>query len=389
MESRYGLVLAGGGTRGAYQAGAWKALKELGIKFDGIVGTSIGAINAALFFQNSPDEIINLYQTITLGDIATLTEDNTIDAGDIFARNNITAFAKEFAKNKGLDNAKLGELLKKYVDADKLYASKMDFGLVATALNPKVDSLEVMKEDIPKEELYDYIRASSCYPIFKPIKINDNLYVDGGGHDNIPVNLLLRKGYKKLLVIDISDEGIVSKLDETDAYIKVVRPNESLGGIFDFTKEVINRNIQMGYLDTLKAFRKLEGNYYYFKPRQFQKLVKIFGLKYIHGLELAAKMYEMDMYKVYSCKEFLNELYDKYLEKCEEYNKQKENGKVGIYNKDKMIGLYSYIERISEDPKYDTAKTVEMFLKEIKEAAAALIELENFMKNNKYRRIII
>ena len=46
-----GLVLEGGGTKGAYQLGAYKALKELGMEFDGIVGTSIGALNAAFIIQ--------------------------------------------------------------------------------------------------------------------------------------------------------------------------------------------------------------------------------------------------------------------------------------------------------------------------------------------------
>ena len=46
-----GLVLEGGGTKGAYQLGAYKALKELGVEFDGVVGTSIGALNAAFIVQ--------------------------------------------------------------------------------------------------------------------------------------------------------------------------------------------------------------------------------------------------------------------------------------------------------------------------------------------------
>ena len=50
-----GLVLEGGGTKGAYQLGAYKALKELGREFDGIVGTSIGALNAAFIIQGDYD----------------------------------------------------------------------------------------------------------------------------------------------------------------------------------------------------------------------------------------------------------------------------------------------------------------------------------------------
>ena len=46
-----GLVLEGGGTKGAYQIGAYKALKDLGIEFQGVSGTSIGALNGAYIIQ--------------------------------------------------------------------------------------------------------------------------------------------------------------------------------------------------------------------------------------------------------------------------------------------------------------------------------------------------
>ena len=46
----YGLVFAGGGAKGAYQIGVWKALRKLGIsEFSCISGTSVGAINAFLY----------------------------------------------------------------------------------------------------------------------------------------------------------------------------------------------------------------------------------------------------------------------------------------------------------------------------------------------------
>ena len=48
----FGLVLEGGGTKGAYHIGAYKALGELGLKINSIVGTSIGAVNGALFAQD-------------------------------------------------------------------------------------------------------------------------------------------------------------------------------------------------------------------------------------------------------------------------------------------------------------------------------------------------
>ena len=56
-NKEYGLVLAGGGTKGAYQVGVWKALKELKINIKGIAGASIGSLNGALFLQDDFDMV--------------------------------------------------------------------------------------------------------------------------------------------------------------------------------------------------------------------------------------------------------------------------------------------------------------------------------------------
>ena len=48
LTKEYGLVLDGGGARGAYQIGAWKALTEAGVKVNAVAGTSVGALNGAL-----------------------------------------------------------------------------------------------------------------------------------------------------------------------------------------------------------------------------------------------------------------------------------------------------------------------------------------------------
>ena len=48
LTKEYGIVLEGGGARGSYQIGAWKALREAGIKIRGIAGASVGALNGAL-----------------------------------------------------------------------------------------------------------------------------------------------------------------------------------------------------------------------------------------------------------------------------------------------------------------------------------------------------
>lgn len=391
MKEGFGLVLAGGGTKGAYEVGAWKALKELNINITAIVGTSIGAINGALFLQDDFSRIIELYNNIEFEDLVKISKENKLNEGNIFSGENIFKFTKEITKNKGLENAPMKELMKKYIDVEKIYNSKIEYGIVTASLFTKDKSLEVYKEDIKKEELYDYILASSCFfPIFKPQKIGKNTYYDGGIYDNIPINMLLKKDYNNIIVIDISNEGVTKKLLKKGAYIKIIKPNQDLGNTFDFDKKRINKNIKMGYLDTLKAFNKLQGHYYYFDIREFEKFLNIFSLKTIYGLELAAKFYLIDMYKVYNFDDFLNELeirHDKYTKEYNKIKKDIKDIKILFRNRNKLIniinkgmGLCLFIDVVTTQPKYNNNSIVSRFFGNYKEAGEAIIELKNYMK---------
>jgi NTE family protein len=58
----HGLVLEGGGAKGAYQVGAVKALVEMGYEFSAIAGTSIGAINGAFIVSGQLDFIYSIWE---------------------------------------------------------------------------------------------------------------------------------------------------------------------------------------------------------------------------------------------------------------------------------------------------------------------------------------
>ena len=60
----YGLILAGGGAKGAYQIGAWKAMRELNIEFEAIAGASVGAINGAMIAQGDFDDAYELWSNV-------------------------------------------------------------------------------------------------------------------------------------------------------------------------------------------------------------------------------------------------------------------------------------------------------------------------------------
>ena len=63
------IVLSGGGSTGAYQAGVIRALDELGMKFDIVVGTSIGSINGAMYVTGDADKAYEMWKTISFESI--------------------------------------------------------------------------------------------------------------------------------------------------------------------------------------------------------------------------------------------------------------------------------------------------------------------------------
>lgn len=66
-----GLVLEGGGAKGAFQCGAIKALYDNGYTFDGVAGTSIGAINAAILAQDGNYQTLyDMWMNVSASDIS-------------------------------------------------------------------------------------------------------------------------------------------------------------------------------------------------------------------------------------------------------------------------------------------------------------------------------
>ena len=378
-EKEYGLVLAGGGTKGAFQIGVWKALKELNIKVKAIAGASIGALNGALFLQDEFSKVVDLYENIKIDNIMKVSG---VDSNkNIFNVSNILNLATDYRKQKGIDNSPLKELIREYIDMNKLYNSEIDFGLVTYSVKNKMP-LEKFKNDIPKEEMENYLLASACFPIFKPQIINGEEYYDGGLYDNIPSNMLIEKGYKNIIIADIAGMGFSKKSVNKDVYIKLIRPSEDLGGTFEFNNERIKNNIKMGYLDTMKAFNKMQGHIYYFKNEEFSKMLEIFNLQTIYGLEYAAQIYKMYKYKEYTFEEFITELNNRHLEAEKTYKSLKSQKLIHLGKRvnelfDKGLGICLVKDLYLDKP---ASKNYMLhFVKDYIVSAKALIELQYYL----------
>ncbi|NLM27426.1 MAG: patatin-like phospholipase family protein [Clostridiaceae bacterium] len=383
MNDGYCLVLAGGGTRGAYQLGAWNALKETGISIQAIAGTSIGAINAAFIIQGDTEKMEQLYYNINIDDVMDAEIDMKKNKS-LFSISNIVKVARDYVRHKGFSNEPLRKLLENNLDLEKIYTSDIDFGLVTYSIKDH-KPLEILKKDIKRDEFVQYLLASACFPIYKAQKIGENVFLDGGLYDNLPINMMIKANYKRFIVIDSSAIGMRRGLISKDVYIKFIRPSESLGGIFEFDREKIKKNILLGYLDTLKAFSRLQGHRYYFKTDDFNEVLMKFNLQTIAGLEFAAKVYGMDQYKIYNSNDFFSELLNRHHEATERYNKIKKVSGITAVIKEyesikhllhKDLILCFFIDKISDEPLFSAFGDNIPFSDYIA-AGRALIELEN------------
>ncbi len=382
LDKSYCLILAGGGTRGAYQVGVWKALTELGITITAVAGTSIGAINAAFIIQGDTGKLERLYDHIDIEDVIE-TKAEIGENRNLFNLGNMVKVARDFVKQKGFSNEPLKELLEQNLNIEQIYQSPMDFGMVTYSVKNH-RPLEIFKENIQPEEFIQYLLASACFPIYKTQKIGENKFMDGGLYDNMPINMMIKKGYGRFIVVDISGPGMKRGLVKRDVEIRLIRPDETLGGVFEFNRTTIQKNIKLGYLDTLKSFCVLQGHRYYFRTKDFTALFNRFTLQTIEGLEFAAHVYGMDRYRVYDTQDFLTELLDRHHKAVEQYKSVRKM--VGItkvireYSKIKSLinddlVLCFFIDKITDDPFFSGIGENLPFSDYIA-AARAVIELE-------------
>lgn len=188
---------------------------------------------------------------------------------------------------------------------------------------------------------------------------------------------------------DISGVGVKKKFQDKSAYIRIISPSEDLGGTFEFDHERINKNMKLGYLDTMKKFNKLEGHIYYFKINEFIKMMEVFNLNTIYGLEYAAQIYGIDKYKIYDFEEFIQLLSKKHKEAEEKYSNIKDNlniKKMWNYRKqidelfDKGLGLCFVKDLYMDNPLSSKMKAIQHYFNDYLIASKAIIEMINYLK---------
>jgi len=254
-----GLALEGGGSRGAYHIGVVKAYLEAGYQFDGFVGTSIGAINAAILAQGEFEKAEELWAEISTSqlfddDITKLIEYNILrwDANVLVNANNSL---KKTMDNRGIDSSRIRAVINNHIDEEKIRTRGKDLGLVTISILER-RPYELFLEDIPKGYLQSYILASASFPGFRPEKIGNQYYMDGALYNNCPVNMLISKGYDEIIAIRTKAPGVFREIEApTGVNVKLITPESDLGNIMMFSPERTKETMTLGYQDGLRSLQ--------------------------------------------------------------------------------------------------------------------------------------
>ncbi len=300
------LVLSGGGSRGAYEIGVYQALLDMDVKVDMVVGTSIGAMNAYIIAQGKFEVAKKLWLTLRTEDVFDMSEaESGIPSGDDAYEAESSQKSKSKTKEKkssiakklrgrrtgrsvsGASFTEIKEVLEAELSEDAVRKSAMDFGLCTVQiptskdrdsvseaikdpavplelgdlkrLKPTVEKL--WKEDIPEGRMLDYVFAScSIIPITVPYEIDGKTYIDGGFADAMPISMALDRQAERIIAVNLEAVGRVRYFDiavaDLTENLVMITPSKPLGNIAEFDPENSKRIMHMGYIDTLRTFKK-------------------------------------------------------------------------------------------------------------------------------------
>lgn len=247
-----GLALSGGGARGAYQIGVWKALEEAGLTswFGAVTGASVGAINGALVCMGDWEYARELW---TKGD-PSLLFDQLKDQKEKGLKNPAWGMAADYLKNRGLRVNNLRETLRLALDEPAIRRAEARFGLVVYNQNDRVGEYWFV-EQIPNGFLSEFVLASASFPLFQPCRINGQVYQDGGLADLIPYPMAFSApGISRVIAVDVSVGTRIlpayrNRIREFANRLLLIRPSKRLPLPLNFSQRAIQYQIQLGVSD--------------------------------------------------------------------------------------------------------------------------------------------
>ncbi len=178
QNKKIGLALGGGAVLGSVHIGVIKAIEELELDISAISGTSIGAIIGALYaFGKSADEIRDIALGIKWSNLSSIT----------------------FSRMGVLTNDKIGKLITDNIGDVNFEDANIPFNVVATDISTG------KRVVINKGSVKKAVMASSCIPgLFIPVEMDEQLLVDGGLVENVPLEAIKEFDVDYTIAIDLN-----------------------------------------------------------------------------------------------------------------------------------------------------------------------------------------
>ena len=264
LSKEYGLVLDGGGARGAYQIGAWKALHEAGVRIRGIAGTSVGALNGALICMGDVDEAEHIWKEMTFSKVMDVDDDwmERLFQKEVPMRELLKELMLRL-RDGGIDVTPLKDLIHNILDEDRIRSAGIDFSLLTFSLSD-MKELDLTLDEIPEGLLADFLLASACLLGFKNEPLHGKTYLDGGVINNVPLNSLVKRGYRDIITVRIYGPGREPRVRlDQGTQVYEIAPRVHLGSIIEFQGKRSRQNLKIGYYDAKRMVYGLKGLIYY------------------------------------------------------------------------------------------------------------------------------
>lgn len=240
MEKEWAVVLAGGGAKGAYQIGVWRALEECGYfqRIGAFFGDSIGAINACLMAGTSFEEAKEAW--------------NNLDFFTVFQPDIEMLDGKEGVFSR----EELLKLFDEHLDFQKIAESKVYVNATKLEKNGEKKAVYFRLKGETPERIKKILLASSALPVlYESVEIDGAEYRDGGLTDNLPVMPAYVAGYRKIIVVLLAKDTVFDASAYPDCEMLIIRPSHDLGNLLDgtlnFTESKIRFLMEFGYFDAM------------------------------------------------------------------------------------------------------------------------------------------
>ena len=292
MDNSIGLVLSGGGARGAYQMGCWRAFLDRNLTFGGVAGSSIGALNGALICQGNWDSAYKLWLALTrvrvlefdfrrLVKFAMMAVENPgllrkpvskVKFLNVFEySSSVLKLMARYSALRGLSKhgliniEKFKPLLKRFIDMNDVRQQPVSLFVTVSGTplftNPFAAPRCFKIQTQSEEDAWKIIVASMSVPlVFSAIELHGRKYSDGGIGQWLPIDPLYRDGFRRMVIVSTKANTSYIAARYPGCEFTLIQPEKPLGrfpmATFRFTEGSVVEWMQQGYRDATRVLER-------------------------------------------------------------------------------------------------------------------------------------